>query len=153
MLGIDETVKRYIQCRDIIKAAEEQHKETLKPLKELLNRLSGQLECFLDESGKGVDSVRTDQGTFYRSIKYTASLADPGMFMTFVEMTHKFELLDRRANATAVRDYTKKNGALPPGCNLSAITTIGVWKPGAKKDDDSIVRDIVNSEKEKDENE
>ncbi len=135
MLGIDEQVGRYVQCRDLIRAMEARHKEELKDLKEALNLLSGHLESFLDQSGKDVNSVNTKQGTFYRSTKYKASLSDPEIFMDFVRTTQKFELLNRAANVTAVVDYVKKNEEMPPGCKLSARTTIGVTRPGAKKDD------------------
>jgi len=49
--------------------------------------------------------------------------------MKFVVDNNKFELLDRRANATAVKDYVAANNVLPPGCNLSAICTVGVRRP------------------------
>jgi hypothetical protein len=49
-----------------------------------------------------------------------------------VKQHNKFELLDRRANATAVKAYVKDTNQLPPGCNLNAIQSIGVRrKPGS----------------------
>jgi len=43
----------------------------------------------------------------------------------------QFDLLDRRANATACRELAEK-GTLPPGVKLNTIRTIGVRKPGEK---------------------
>jgi hypothetical protein len=52
--------------------------------------------------------------------------------MDHVTGTGQFELLERRASATAVKDYAGKHGALPPGVKLNALRIVGVRKPGAK---------------------
>ena len=39
---------------------------------------------------------------------------------------------DRRANATAVKDYAEREHMLPPGAKLNTIRTVGVRKPGDK---------------------
>jgi len=56
--------------------------------------------------------------------------------MDYVTTNKLFDLLDRRANTTAVKAFVKKNNQLPPGCNLSAVETVGVRRPGAAKDDE-----------------
>ena len=35
--------------------------------------------------------------------------------------------MDRRANATACRDYAEEHGALPPGVKINSIRTVGVY--------------------------
>jgi hypothetical protein len=52
--------------------------------------------------------------------------------MKYVIDNNLFDLLDRKANVTAVKDHVKEKGALPPGVNLSAIETVGVRRPSAK---------------------
>jgi hypothetical protein len=49
--------------------------------------------------------------------------------MRYVIANQKFELLDRRANVTAVKEFVKENKEQPPGCNLSAVETVGVRRP------------------------
>jgi hypothetical protein len=117
-------VEQYIQVRDAIKRLDEKWEKEKAPLLEIQQILSGKLEAALDASN--AVNIKTEAGTFYKSTRYTASLADPDAFMNFVKQYDKFELLDRRANATAVRDYVAKSHQLPPGCNLSAIQSIGV---------------------------
>jgi hypothetical protein len=51
--------------------------------------------------------------------------------MNHVISTKNFDLLDRRANSTAVREFIKKNNVQPPGVNLSAHRTVGVRKKGS----------------------
>lgn len=121
---VNQRVAQYVQIRDALKALEEEYEKKKQPLVDAQNMLTGWLQDFLEKAG--ADSIKTDAGTCYNSTRYTASLADPDAFMKHVVSTGQFELLDRRANATAVKDYVKNHGNLPPGANLSAMKTLGV---------------------------
>jgi len=129
---VEKWVQQFIGLRDMRKALKEEYEKKDKELRVLMDDRAGRLQAFLDKSG--VESAKTAQGTVYATTRYTASLADPQAFMDFVIQRERWDLLDRKANATAVRDYVQKESALPPGCNLSALTTVGVRRPGAKKD-------------------
>jgi hypothetical protein len=117
-------VAQYVRCRDKIKEMEEAHKKELAPYKELLDQLEGWLQIYMSKTNS--ESIKTEAGTVYTTKRFTASLADPDAFMKFVIDSGAFELLDRRANATAVKDYVQENGGLPPGVNLTGIEKVGV---------------------------
>ncbi len=127
-------IQQYVALRDHIKKLDEAHEAAKKPFADALNELNGHLQIFLDESGS--DSVKTKWGTCYKSTRYTASLLDAQAFMNYVIQNEKFELLDRKANSTAVRAFVEENGGLPPGCNLSALSTVGVRRGKGDKDDE-----------------
>lgn len=127
---VDQRIGEYIETRDAIAKAKAEFEASIAPLVDLQNKLTGWLQRFMDTNG--ADSIKSKKGTAYTSTKYTASLADPKAFMDYVISTQDFDLLDRKANVTAVKDHVKEKGALPPGCNLSAIETIGVRRPTAK---------------------
>lgn len=127
---VDDRVAQYVRTRDAIKAANEKHEESIRPLVELQNMLTGWLQNFMDTAG--AENVKTAHGTCYSSTRYTASLADPEAFMKFVRDTNSFDLLDRKANVTAVKDYVAEKDCLPPGVNLSAIKTVGVRRASGK---------------------
>lgn len=127
---VDKRVEQYIKTRDAIQAANKAHEESIKPLTDLQNLLTGWLQTFMEQAG--ADNIKTAHGTCYNSIRYTASLADPDAFMTFVKKTGNFDLLDRKANVTACRDYVDTNNQPPPGVNLSAIKTVGVRRASGK---------------------
>lgn len=127
---VEKRVQQYIQVRDALKKMDEEHDAKRKPLVELQNVLTGWLQEFLENAG--IESMRTSEGTAYASTRYTASLADPEAFMKFVLDNQSFDLLDRKANVTAVRDYVDEKGSLPPGVNLSAIKTVGVRRASGK---------------------
>jgi len=124
MTDIKERVGLYIALRDKIKSLEAEHKERLQPLKADLEALGGALAKFMEDTNS--DGIKTEFGTCYLTTRWNASLADADAFMRFVQDTKEFDLLDRKANATAVRDYVKEHNALPPGVNLSSIQQVGV---------------------------
>ena len=124
MTDINERVREYVAVRDKIREREAVHKEELKPLKLVLDKISGILAKHMDDTHS--DGIRTEAGTCYRTTRWTASLADAEAFIRFVRDTENFDLLDRKANATAVRDYVEANHALPPGVNLHQIQQVGV---------------------------
>lgn len=128
---VDKRVQQYIQVRDAIAAADEAHKEKIKPLVDLQNLLTGWMQNFMEQAG--ADNIKTAHGTCYSSTRYTASLADPQAFMNFVIEKANWDMLDRKANVTAVKDYVAEHGGLPPGVNLSAIKTVGVRRAPNKK--------------------
>ena len=124
---VDKRVSQYIQIRNKLKELDDEFEQKRKPLVELQNMLSGWIQSFLEKTGS--QSVKTNSGTCYQSVRYTASLADADIFMNFVIANQAFDLIDRKANATACRDYAAEHKTLPPGVNLSAVKTVGVRSP------------------------
>lgn len=121
---VDTRVHQYVILRDKMKEMEERHKEEKQKLQDALDRLDGWFTSLFDKLG--VAGVRTAHGTASKSTKFSASLSDPHEFMRHVIGTQNFDLLDRRANVTAVKAYVEENGSLPPGCNLTPRNSISV---------------------------
>jgi hypothetical protein len=96
----------------------------MKPYKEMLDKLNSVLLDHLNTING--ESVRTDTGTVYRTEKKAASLADPDAFMRYVIGSEAWDLLDRKANVTAVSDFIEENNAPPPGVNFSTTYVVGV---------------------------
>jgi len=124
---VEKRVGQYIAIRDRLKEMDEEHDKKRAPLVELQNLLTGWMMQFLDTSG--ADSIKTSEGTCFHSTRYSASLADPQAFMNYVIENSSWDLLDRKANATAVKEFVAEKGFLPPGANLSAIRTVNVRRP------------------------
>lgn len=127
---VQRRVQQYVAIRDRLAEKEEHHKKEIAPLVETQNLLTSWLTEAL--STAGAQSIKTAQGTVYSSTRFTASLEDPKAFMDYVIAEQKFDLLDRRANATAVKAFVEESGSLPPGAKLNAIRTIGVRRPSDK---------------------
>jgi hypothetical protein len=120
-------VAAYRGCRETIKRLNDEHEAKIKPLTDLQDMLTGWLQDYLEQAG--ADSIKTPNGTAYNTTRYTASLADSEAFMKFVLDNKQYDLLDRKANVTAVRAYVEEHSVLPPGVNLSSHSTVGVRAP------------------------
>ena len=126
-LEVEKRIGQYLSVRKVIKEIEARHEKELAKPKETLNLLTGLLMKLLETVG--ADSVKTNEGTCFNSTRYSASLADPKAFMDYIKTHEAWDLLDRKANATAVKEFVAEKGFLPPGANLSAIRTINVRRP------------------------
>jgi hypothetical protein len=131
---MEKRTAQYVQVRDMLKALDEEHNKKRKELTAILESLSGIIQKFMDDHS--LENLSTGAGTCYKSVRHTASLADPAAFMDYVITNNAFDLLDRRANSTAVQAFVKEHNVLPPGCNLSQIQSLGVRRKGASKSDD-----------------
>ena len=120
---LDDMVQIYVKLRDKIDAANKLHDEKMKPAKEYLVRLNVGLMAALQASGQ--DSGKTPYGTAYLSTKKSTSIADGTVFREFVISNGFWDLLDWKANSTAVADYIA-SGKQPPGINFSQTITVGV---------------------------
>ena len=134
-LPVEKWIELFIFCRDALKKLNDEHDNKVKEFKAVMQVLQGRLQGFLDVSGVDTAQVK-GVGTIYSTTRYTASLADPDLFMKFVIANNQFDLLDRKANAKAVKDYVGENNQLPPGCNLTALKTVGVRRASSKGDAD-----------------
>jgi hypothetical protein len=130
-VDISKRVSQYVQLRDLIKVKETEFKEKLAPYKKALEDLNTVLLNHLNDIGG--NSLNTDSGTVYRTEKKSASLADSAAFMSYVIDNAAFDLMDRKANVTAVTEFIKQNGAPPPGVNYSTSYVVGVRRPGQDK--------------------
>jgi len=131
-VDISKRVAQYVKMRDLIKVKETEFKEVIGPYKKALDDLNTVLLNHLNAIGG--NSLNTDAGTVYRTEKKSASLSDPAAFMDYVIANKAFDLLDRKANTTAVTEFIKENNAPPPGVNFSSTYVVGVRRPTQEKD-------------------
>jgi hypothetical protein len=121
---IETRVDQYVKLRDLIKEKDDAHKAAMKPYRETLEKLNNLMLAELNNVGG--DSIKTGAGTVYRTDKKSVSLEDGDAFMKHVIDHDAWELLDRKANVTAVEDYANTNGVLPPGVKFSVMQVVGV---------------------------
>jgi hypothetical protein len=130
-IDIEKRVGQFVKLRDLKAELEEKHKEELKPINAALDMLKQVMAQGLDQLN--VDSAKTSCGTVSFSSKASAALADKSAFWTYVVTTGQFELLDYKANVTAVKEHIEKNqGNAPPGVNFSVFRDVGVRRPTGK---------------------
>lgn len=130
-VDIETRVAQYVKLRDAIKAKEAAFKEQIRPFKETLEALNSVLLNHLNTIGG--NSVNTDAGTVYKTEKTSASLSDPAAFMRYVIDNEEYDLMDRKANVTAVTAYIEEHGAPPPGVKYNSMFVAGVRRPTEEK--------------------
>lgn len=122
--NIEELVEQFVKLRDRLKEADDDHKKKTKAAREYLDKLNGKLLERLNEIGG--ESVKTAAGTVYRTTRRSATIADGDAFRQFVIANEAFDIVDWRANATAVDDFIRSEGSPPPGVNFTTAFTVGV---------------------------
>lgn len=126
-ISVDSMVKIYTRIRDKraeIKAAfDAQDKE----LQAQLDKVKQGLLEYCKEHG--VESVKTQHGLFYRTVKTRYWTGDWESMHKFI-MEHGLpEFFEKRLNQSAVKEFLEENpDLLPPGLNVDAEYTVSVRK-------------------------
>lgn len=81
----------------------------------------------------GAESIRTEHGTAYRTMKVKPSAADwSAIYAWIMADPERFELLEKRVKATFVKQFMEENnGAAPPGINVLREYEVSVRRPTA----------------------
>jgi hypothetical protein len=112
-----QLVKVYIKIRDKRSEIKKAYEAEDKVLKDKLTLLENTMLASLNASGS--ESVRTEDGTFYRQEEITPNVADWGAFYDYIKANDAFDALERRAKKTFVVDYMEAHeGETPPGVSI-----------------------------------
>jgi hypothetical protein len=112
----DQAVRAYITIRDKVAEIKARQKNELAPYNAALEKLEGVMMTMLSKAG--VESLRTSAGTAYVTERTSVTVADKSVFMDYITNNSAFDLLDVRANKTAVEGFLAEHQDLPPGLNI-----------------------------------
>ena len=121
--NIEDLVRAYVTLRDQKAALKAEQAEALKPYDEALAKLEARALAVLSQSG--VESMKTSAGTVYSTTFTSATVSDKSAFMDYVTSNEAFDLLDVRANKTAVQDFLAANNDVPPGVTVRRELKVG----------------------------
>lgn len=124
MADVNALVDQYIQLRDKKDAMKREYDARVEQVDKLLEKIENYLLDQMQETG--VESMRTEAGTAYISVRNSSSVKDKEAFKGFLFSSGKWELADIRASKTAVADYLKENNELPPGVSWSSMKTVNI---------------------------
>lgn len=122
-------IEEYIRLRDAKSAAADKIKKFIQEnYTARMDIIEGLLMQQLDEVN--ADSLKTEHGTAFKKVETSVTVADGAAFSRYVIGEEKWELIDFRANKTAVKDFVEANdGNLPPGLNFTQELIINVRRP------------------------
>jgi phage host-nuclease inhibitor protein Gam len=124
-MKINEAVEMYIKMRDKKAQMKAEFDEKVAPLNEKMEKLEVKLlQAF---QTLGMDSVKTEFGTAYTTVRTSASVADKDAFMNFVKEQGEWSLLEIRAAKLAVEQFRDANdNELPPGISIREERVVNV---------------------------
>lgn len=126
-MKLDELVASYIKLRDKKAQIKAEYDAKVDGIDVLMGKIEAALLKKFEETGQ--ESARTDSGTAYKSVKTSCTVADKDTFMKYVQAQNAWELLDVRANKTAVDQFRGVNEDLPPGLNWREVIVVNVNRP------------------------
>jgi hypothetical protein len=131
-LNLANLIDKFVALRDKKRKLETEHEAMLKPYIQVMDEIAGELLKYMQENA--VDHVATPGGTAYQTTKRSASIRDRQAFKQYVVEAGAFDMLDWKANATAVFKFIEENnGSPPPGINPSSRTAVNVRRPNEKE--------------------
>ena len=144
--GINQLTALYLKLRGAKKDLDEQAKAKMRPINEALEALEVHFLATMNDMG--VDSLKNEAGTPYRSERVSVTVADNSAFVDFVltralsalpvneQAREKIKevilesgqlaLIEARASKTAVEMFMQEVGELPPGLNRRVESTVNV---------------------------
>jgi hypothetical protein len=114
---LGKITKAHINIRDARAQLKKQFDDADADLKKAQKTLEA---AMLDHLNKhGMESVRTEHGTFYRQEEITPSASDWNLLYNWIKDHDAWEALERRIKKTFIKEYAETHGGgLPPGVSV-----------------------------------
>ena len=123
-MKIDSIIERYIKLRDKKAQMKAAFDASTADINNAMTRCE---QVILEEiNSQGVESVRTEFGTAFKSVTTSVTAADGEMFMQFCIANDRMDMMEKRPNKTAVEEYKAANDDLPPGINYRQAVSLNV---------------------------
>lgn len=129
-MKLNDLVEKYIQLRDKRAEVRKAYTDRVAKIDSLMEKIEGMLLKVFNETG--MDAVKTEFGTAFKSVRSSSTVADWDVFRTYVIAKDAWELLEHRCSNAAVAQHKEANGELPPGVNWREEVVINVRRPTAK---------------------
>lgn len=123
-MQLDKIVERYVLLRDKKAQMKAEFDASVADINAAMDRLENAILQTL--TAQGVESVRTEHGTAYKSTSTSATIADWDAFLSFVQENERYDMIEKRCAKTAVEQYRAANDDLPPGVNWREAVTVNV---------------------------
>jgi hypothetical protein len=113
-LDLTKVVKAHVAIRDARNAHRKDYEAKDAELKASQEKLEAVMLDHLNTHG--MESVRTEHGTFYRQEDITPSASDWNALYDWIKEHDAWDALERRIKKTFIKEYSEAHdGGLPPG--------------------------------------
>lgn len=125
---LDKLTSVYLKIRAKKSELAAKFKDEDKKLTDAMDLIKSQLLAYCKD--QNVESVRTEAGLVYRTVKKRYWTSDWESMHKFILENESPEFLEKRLNQTAVKEFLEDNPeAVPPGLNIDSEYVISVRKP------------------------
>jgi hypothetical protein len=125
--GLEKLTKVYLKIKAKRSELSAQFKEEDADLQSQQDIIKGALLDHCKEHG--VESVRTSEGLFYRTVKTRYWTSDWDSMYKFIDTHNVPEFFEKRLNQTNVKQFLEENPeSVPPGLNVDSEYIIAVRK-------------------------
>lgn len=127
-VDLAKVTSTYVKIRDARGELKRAFEAEDAELKAKLEKLEGFMLQHLNTHG--MESVRTEGGTFYRQEDVRPNIVDDVAFYSWIKQNDAFDALERRVKKTFVTEFmeTHEGGLPPPGINVSREYVVRVRK-------------------------
>lgn len=128
-LDLAKIAETYIKIRDAKATRRKAWEAEETEFNAKLEKLEGFMLSHLNQHG--MESVRTDGGTFYRQEDIRPNIVDDASFYAWVKENDAFDALERRVKKTFVSEFmeTHEGNLPPPGIAVTREYVVRVRKP------------------------
>ncbi len=127
-MDYSQIVKVYLKIRDKRADLKKAFDTSDNELKAKQEQLEGTMLDFLNTSG--VDSTRTEAGTFFKQEDLIPTGSDWAAFYDWIKEHDAFDALERRVKKVFISNYLEENdGAVPPGISIFRQYKVRVRRP------------------------
>ncbi len=126
MATIHQAIQSYRKLREMRDALKKKHSEELKPLTEKMFLVENYL--LLQLNNQGVESMKTDVGTAYKSTTTKAKIIDWDVALAYIKKNELFHMLEKRISKVAVEEFIEAQGSPPPGVDITQEVKVNVRK-------------------------
>lgn len=124
MQNVDAVVAKYLELRDHVDALKKKHKTELEPFTAAMEKIESSIREHLNKIG--AESIKTPNGTAYKTKFTSATVADKELVKNFVKTQDMWDMLDIKVNKTFVETYLSENETLPPGVNWRVEQAVNI---------------------------
>lgn len=128
MTDVASKVQKYIEIRNDLAARRKDFQGIETALKADLEDISFEILNISD--ALGVDSLKTEFGTAYRSVKSSYRVLDWELYLNWAEDHGALHTIQKRVTKSAVDEIVEVDlgGGMPPGLDLYTEVTINIRK-------------------------
>lgn len=121
-INTDTLLETYYDIRTKKERLEAEQAEALKPYKDALKQLNAEVHKRLQ--AENLQNTSNGHVTAFRKLQETIGVEDWDATLTFIVNEDRYDFLERRVSAAAVKNYMEEHdGQLPPGVKYRAEET------------------------------